>query len=276
LLYDKIDNLKPICSKLGVSLVVDFKPSQKKRRVLIGKEIIASASLGLLYPFGLGNSEKKSGRKKDQRTLVMIHGWGANRSNLYPLAAYLRLNGIKKILFYDYPSRLGAERAAVHFREYLKKHVKGGRIDLVCHSMGGIVARAYLQLLGGHRRVDRCITLGTPHKGTYNAYWIPTKVGDELRPDSELIKKLKDTEHLNEKTEIISIIAGSDNIIIPRVNSGHQNNIFVPDIGHLGMLFSKRVMKEVLGCLKPSPGLSTEVETKLKAKIEWRHWPNFG
>jgi triacylglycerol lipase len=232
-------------------LIDDYRPSQKKRRVLISKELLASASLGLLYPFGLGQSDRKASRIKDQRTVVMIHGWGANRSNLYPLAAYLRLQGVKKILFYDYPSRLGVERAAVHLRDYLKKHVKGGRIDLVCHSMGGIVARVYLQLLGGHRRVDHCITLGTPHKGTYNAYWIPTKVGDELRPDSDLIKKLEKTEYLNSRTQVTSIVAGSDNIIIPRVNSGHQNSIHVPDVGHLGMLLSRRVMSEVLSCLRP-------------------------
>jgi len=37
-------------------------------------------------------------------------------------------------------------------------------VDLLCHSHGGLVARAYLTKYG-NSRVARCITLGTPHHG---------------------------------------------------------------------------------------------------------------
>lgn len=40
------------------------------------------------------------------------------------------------------------ERAAIALRDYLRQHVRGGRIDLVCHCLGGLVARVYLQQLG--------------------------------------------------------------------------------------------------------------------------------
>ena len=116
--------------------------------------------------------------------------------------------------------------------------------------MGGVVARAYLQLLGGTRRVERCITLGSPHKGTYNAYWIPTKVGNELRPDSSLIKKLHQTQEECAPVKMTSIIAGSDNIIIPRVNSAHEEAIHISDIGHKGLLLSPRVMKTISNYLR--------------------------
>jgi hypothetical protein len=48
--------------------------------------------------------------------------------------------------------------------------------------LGGLVARVYLQQLGGARRVDHCITLATPHQGTYNSYWVASRVGRDLRP----------------------------------------------------------------------------------------------
>jgi triacylglycerol esterase/lipase EstA (alpha/beta hydrolase family) len=118
--------------------------------------------------------------------------------------------------------------------------------------MGGIVARTYLQLLGGSRRVDQCITLASPHKGTYNAYWIPTKVGDELRPDSKLIKKLHETKEMSKDVKITSIVAGSDNIIIPRVNSSFEKSIHIPNIGHNGLLLSPKVMSTIVKCLKDS------------------------
>lgn len=230
-------------------MIVDYEPSDKKNAELIARELLAVLSLGLLYPFGMFKSKRKTKRIKEQRTIVLLHGYVANKSNFYPLAAYLKLRG-HKVLFYDYPSRHGVEKAAINFREYLRKHVRGGRIDLICHSMGGIVARTYLQLLGGARRVDKCITLGSPHKGTYNAYWIPTKVGAELRPDSKLIKKLHETQDISSDVKMTSIVAGSDNIIIPRVNSSHQESIHIPHTGHNSLLLSPKVMSTILGCLK--------------------------
>jgi triacylglycerol lipase len=230
-------------------MVGNYKFSFNKSHLLVAKELLANAALALLYPFGLAASKKKTIRKKEQRTLVMLHGYGANRSNFYPLAAYLRLRGIKKILFYNYPSNMGAEKAAINFKEYLRKHVRGGDIDLIGHSMGGIVARTYLQLLGGPRRVKRCITLGTPHLGTYNAYWIPTKVGNELRPESELIKKLDSTRANSENVQFFSMTAGADNIILPRDSSQYGEANYFPDIGHMGLLLSKQVMKKVANYL---------------------------
>lgn len=236
----------------GGNMIIDYKPSDKKSRVLIVKELLAGASLGLLYPFGFGKSDRRTARRKDQRTVVMMHGYMGNRSTLYPMAAYLRFRGIKNILFYDYSSNQGVEQAAIHFRKYLKKHVKGGRVDLVCHSMGGVIARAYIQLLGGGRRIDRCVTLGTPHKGTYNAYWMPTRVGTDLRPDSKLFQRLEKFQECRADVQTFSIVGGSDNIVLPRVFGSHEKTIVVPDTGHLGMLVSKRVMAEVVKCLVPN------------------------
>jgi pimeloyl-ACP methyl ester carboxylesterase len=139
---------------------------------------------------------------------------------------------------------------ARRLKEFLRKHVRGGKIDLVCHSMGGVVSRMYLQELGGHRRVERCITLGTPHRGTYNAYWIPARVGRELRPDSPLIKRLSISRDQSASVRFTSIVAGSDNIVIPRVFSANEETIHVPDLGHLGLMFSPTVFRAVGDALR--------------------------
>ncbi|CAM5527705.1 hypothetical protein SMICM304S_05241 [Streptomyces microflavus] len=39
-------------------------------------------------------------------------------------------------------------------------------VDIVGHSLGGLIARYYVQRLGGDRRVRTLVTLGTPHGGT--------------------------------------------------------------------------------------------------------------
>jgi len=175
-----------------------------------------------------------------------VHGYGGNRSAFLPLAGYLRARGISQILAFDYRSADGIERTARELRVFLKRSVRGGRIDLVCHSLGGLIARVYLEQLGGARRVDRCITLGTPHRGTYNAYWLSSRVGQELRPDSSLLARLAVSRRSAKAVRFTSIVAGSDNIVIPRVfAAGDDDLVYVPDVGHLGLLFSPAVFRAV-------------------------------
>ena len=51
--------------------------------------------------------------------------------------------------------------------------------------MGGLIARYYVQRLGGDARVHTLVTLGTPHGGTAAAYLVPHRLARQLRPDSD-------------------------------------------------------------------------------------------
>ncbi|HZS37416.1 MAG TPA: alpha/beta fold hydrolase [Polyangia bacterium] len=227
-------------------MIDDFPVSDQPAARIVGRELLAFAASSLLYPFGLARPKAaRTARQAEQRTVVLVHGYLANRSTLLPLATYLRLRGIRPVHAFDYRSTEGVERAAIALREHLKRTVRGGRIDLVCHSLGGLVARVYLQELGGARRVDRCITLATPHKGTYSAYWVASRVGRELRPDSALLKRIEQSREAAARVRFTSIVAGSDNIIVPRVFASDEDVVHVPHLGHVGMLFSPTVFRAV-------------------------------
>lgn len=43
------------------------------------------------------------------------------------------------------------------------------RLVLICHSMGGLVARWYAEQLGGAQHIRAIVTIGTPHRGSLNA-----------------------------------------------------------------------------------------------------------
>lgn len=43
------------------------------------------------------------------------------------------------------------------------------QVVFLCHAMGGLVARQYVERLGGHEVTRRLITLGTPHRGCVEA-----------------------------------------------------------------------------------------------------------
>jgi len=235
-------------------VIRDYPTSSQPAWRLIAQEAAAFAAAGLLMPFGIRSPRRRTPRARDQRTVVLVHGYLANRSTLFPLAAYLRLRGLKQILQFNYDSRAGVERGALGLRAFLRQHVRGGRIDLVGHSLGGLVARVYVQELGGSRRVDRCVTLGTPHRGTYNSYWLWSRVGGELRPDSQLLARLGASRSAMQGVRFLSLIAGSDNLVIPRVFASHEQEIVIQDVGHLSMLFSPTVLRLVGDYLaKPDP-----------------------
>ena len=223
----------------------DFPITDEGAARIVGRELLAFAGASLLYPFGLWRSRWRTRRRPQQRTIVLVHGYLANRGPLLPLAGYLRARGHKQIVAYEYSGATGIEQAAIGLRSFLRERVRGGRVDLVCHSLGGLVARVYLQQLGGARRVDRCITLGTPHRGTYNAYWITSRVGRELRPDSPFLARLDASRAGAARVRFASIVAGSDNIIIPRVFSSNEAVVHVPGLGHLGLLFSPTAFRAV-------------------------------
>jgi len=231
-------------------MILDFKVSERPTHGIIFREALACLAWGAFYPLGIRKSERKTKRKAEQRTVVFIHGYLANPASFYPLSVYLRSCGHPQPLHFHYQAKDGIEQAARELREFLRRRVRGGRIDLVCHSLGGVIGRVYLQELGGSRRVDRCITLGTPHAVTYNSYWVNTRVGRELRPDSELMRRLNAGRAA--RVRFTDIVGGADNIVIPRVFASHApDTVHIPDVGHVGLLFSPKVFFEVARRLGP-------------------------
>jgi pimeloyl-ACP methyl ester carboxylesterase len=241
-------------------VIQDYRVSERPAWHLIAQEALGVAAAAVLFPFGVRPSGRRTPRQPDQRTVVLVHGYLANRSTLFPVAAYLRLRGVKQVLSFNYRSGSGVEQAALGLRDYLRRHVRGGRIDLVCHSLGGLVARVYIQELGGARRVDRCITLGTPHRGTYNSYWLSSRVGSELRPDSPLLSRLHASRANAPGVRFLSLVAGSDNLVVPRVFASHEQETHVPDLGHVSMLFSPRVLRMIGDYLLTPEATRTELE----------------
>ena len=234
---------------------------------LITQETLAFAATALLHPFGLWRRRPKpTPRLRRQRTVVFIHGYLCNPSIFFPMQGYLRHRQVGRLMSFGYPSTQGVERGAVALRRFLKAHVRGGDVDLVCHSLGGLVARCYLQELGGARRVDRCITLGTPHQGTYNAYWLAGRVGREMRPGSTVLRRLHESRDAGRGVRYLSVIGGADNLVIPRLSARHEQEVLLPDLGHMAMMFSPAVYRLVGDCLleqqtAPAPARTTFPET---------------
>lgn len=90
----------------------------------------------------------------------------------------------------DIPRR--AERLATQV-DALRTITGSGRVHVVGHGVGGVVARWFVQLLGGDAKVDTLVTIGAPHSGTEVT---PTGLGPaaaQLRPGSSILRRLEDS-----------------------------------------------------------------------------------
>ena len=98
------------------------------------------------------------------KAVVLIHGMGRSSKCYSGMAAVLAKDGYVVVGF-DYPStRLTIQESSAYLHSVLQSLDGIETIDVVSHSMGGLLLRACLQI---HKepRIRRAVMLGVPNKG---------------------------------------------------------------------------------------------------------------
>ena len=124
-------------------------------------------------------------------------------------------------------------------------------IDLLGFSMGGLVTRYYLQRLGGIDRVQRFITISTPHNGTIAAHFSMRPACIQMRPNSDFIRDLNsDVDRLN-VLNFTSLWTPLDLIILPPSSSqlGIGTEMQIPALTHPMMVSDSRTFKAISDAL---------------------------
>ncbi len=129
------------------------------------------------------------------RPLLFVHGLGGHRGNFGLLRGLLGLSGRSRSWALGLgdrplPEMAAAVQGAIAQLVQLCGLPEGGQLDVVAHSMGGLVARLALLDPSTSARVGTLVTLGTPHGGTQAARFGATAHVLQLRPDSETIQRL--------------------------------------------------------------------------------------
>jgi triacylglycerol lipase len=137
----------------------------------------------------------------------------------------------------------GLDDLAIQLRSFADDNLPDGQpFDLVGFSMGGIVARYYVQRLGGIERVRRFITISAPHRGTYVAYAMGNKGAKQMRPGSMFLEDLNRDVAMLERVHFTSIWTPFDLMIVPasssRISVGQ--GYICPVALHRWMLRSRR------------------------------------
>lgn len=107
-----------------------------------------------------------------------------------------KLNKNFYIVYYDW--RKGCSYSAEKYLkpaiEYVKNKTNFLKVNLLCHSMGGIVARAYVQSDYYNDDVDKMIQIATPNAGSVKAYitWAGGEIPQQ-KGESKIIHNIYDT-----------------------------------------------------------------------------------
>jgi triacylglycerol lipase len=91
----------------------------------------------------------------------------------------------------------------------------GSPVDLVGFSMGGLVARCYIQRMGGNCWVRRFIAIGTPNHGTWAASLTARPAGKQMRINSPFIDDLNSDVAMLLEHDVMSIWTPFDLMILP-------------------------------------------------------------
>ncbi|NVM79219.1 triacylglycerol esterase/lipase EstA (alpha/beta hydrolase family) [Duganella sp. SG902] len=171
--------------------------------------------------------------------VLLIHGYACNSGYWLPMSKLLRAARVSHYgidleppgaSIDDYVPQVAAAVAR------LRRETGSPQVIIVAHSMGGLVARAYLRRHGG-ADIARVITLGTPHHGTALAHFGPGSNAAQMRRDSAWLAALAASEAITQRTLISSIYSVHDNIIAPQDSSalpGARNLVFGA-IGHVAL-----------------------------------------
>ncbi|KUH38003.1 esterase/lipase family protein [Streptomyces changanensis] len=133
-------------------------------------EAVVLAGHLLLYPSGLVTDRCADTPCGPRPPVLLLHGLSDNRSAFVVLRRALVRDGTRRVVAVNHSPltrdlRAAARRLDRHVEEVCERTGRD-QVDLVGHSLGGLVARYYVQRLGGDRRVRTVVTLGTPHSGT--------------------------------------------------------------------------------------------------------------
>jgi triacylglycerol lipase len=97
-----------------------------------------------------------------------------------------------------------------------------GPLAVIGFSMGAVIARHYLQSLGGAGRTSHFFSISGPHHGTLTAYLYPGKAARDMRYNSQLLKTLNSDPSSLERIEVTVIAPLSICSSCPRTAPGSK------------------------------------------------------
>ncbi len=158
------------------------------------------------------------GSGADHPPVLLVPGYGLSRIIMLPLAAYLRRRQRRWVWAINNPvwrDDIPAFAAALSEAVDAMRRLSGAdRIDIVGHSMGGLVAAWYITQQGGAEKTHRLVTLGTPWRGTHMHIFGLGRQCRSMAPTSPLLAQLQSMP-----VPTVTLWSDRDAVILPNISA---------------------------------------------------------
>ena len=188
-----------------------------------------------------------------RRGAVLIHGFVCNRGFWTPWLRRLRAAGHPFVAvnlepvfgeISDYVTLIDAAVRQVQAATGLPP-------VLICHSMGGLAARAWLAQAGDDARVAHVVTIGSPHQGTWLGRFSRSPNARQMVPGCDWLCQLGAGESASRRSRFTCWYSNCDNIVFPASTAtlAGADNRFLSGPAHVHMAFDEQVIVHALGLL---------------------------
>ena len=140
------------------------------RRFRLVAAALAATLLATVLGIGTAGAAPNAAAVTAEDPIVVVNGLFGVGIAYEPLVARLRADGYQ-VYDYELPT-LGTQDIRVTARQLagfvagVRAQTGAAEVDLIGHSEGGLVSRAFVKYEGGAAVVDTLTTLGTPNNGT--------------------------------------------------------------------------------------------------------------
>ena len=235
------------------------------RRSGVGQDL-AGGTHGLTYLRGLirGNRTARHAEfdklDPDAPPVLLIHGFLGTRGSMYLLERRLVEDGFVVVSFnIGTINTRDIRRSAFLIHRKIERVLAQSpwqKIDIIGHSMGGLIGLYLVKKLGGHKRVRKLVLMGTPVTGTWAALagiltlglWSTSSW--QLLPRSRFLDELAQGP-LPPDVEIHTLAAARDWVVPLRsTRVPGASNVTVP-LGHSSLVVAEDVYRRLVGILRP-------------------------
>ncbi len=186
--------------------------------------------------------------------VVFIHGFVCNRGFWAPWMRHLQAEGRACAAVNLEPVFTEIDGYAATVDEAVRRvrEATGLPPVLVCHSMGGLAARAWLRTQPqGEFAAAHVVTIGSPHRGTWLARFSHLANGRQMRIGGEWLDQLTACWMPAHAERFTCWYSNCDNIVFPPSTAtlpGADNRL-VRGVGHVDLAFEPQVLAHTLALL---------------------------
>lgn len=213
--------------------------------------------------------QRRDDHAQHDETVLLLHGFFQTRNIWEVMEDRLRHDGYGVLSFHlggllwrynTHPIDRSARTVADKLAALRQRHGLG-KVHILGHSKGGLIARRYVQAYGGAEHVKSIITLGTPHHGTPTAalgvalmgFGLLPSSARELLPGSRTIRALARDDSAVPLTSIYSredlVCPHWCSVLRPDDATSPMANVEVRGVGHTQLVWDVGVYQAVLDAL---------------------------